>query len=205
MKDFAFVTLFTFHTNKHGVVCSDVNNGVGKSCAWVARQLPAGRGHSAGAGHSTLLGRRAARLHSGSSLLPHFYFSKVFQQLSSQTWASSVTESEAFWRKLALSAVGRGWSACCTYTGYNEYSDEARYGVMRSAKRTQTYWRAGCIGAAAGGGGRRGRAIGPPGHASDVAGDAVAAAAASPQHGRRPASRRPDPTLPIHFAPLQLS
>lgn len=42
--------------------------------------------------------------------------------------------------------------------GYNEFSDEARYGVMRSAKRTQTYWRAGCAALRAGGprGGRRG-------------------------------------------------
>lgn len=67
---------------------------------------------------------------------------------------------------------------------------------MRSAKRTQTYWRAGCIGAAAGGGGRRGRAIGSPGHASDVAGDAVAAAAASPQQATRP---DPTPYTPHHF------
>lgn len=47
-------------------------------------------------------------------------------------------------------------SACCTYKGYNENSVEARYGVMRSAKRTQTYWLAWCRGRASGGGGGRG-------------------------------------------------
>lgn len=47
-------------------------------------------------------------------------------------------------------------SACCTYKGYNENSFEARYGVMRSAKRTQTYWLAWWRGIASGGGGGRG-------------------------------------------------
>lgn len=82
------------------------------------------------------------------------HFTKV-PQLSSNCSQTLGRGYEASVSKLA-SAVGRSRSACCTDTGYNEYSDEARYGVMRSAKRTQTYWRAGCSGSGVWGGGREG-------------------------------------------------
>lgn len=81
---------------------------------------------------------------------------------------------------------------------YNEYSDEARYGVMRSAKRTQTYWRAGCAAPRAERGRRAaGHAIGPPGHASDDVG--AAAAPPPPRHHRQQLS-----TTIIHYAPITL-
>lgn len=51
---------------------------------------------------------------------------------------------------------------------------------MRSAKRTQTYWRAGVEAAGAGRGG--GAAIGSPGHASDDAGADVASPHRTPLH-----------------------
>lgn len=59
-----------------------------------------------------------------------------------------------------LAVEANGGSSCCS--SYTEY--EARYGVMRSAKRTQTYWRAGCwsAGGAAGGGAPLARRGTPP-------------------------------------------
>lgn len=67
---------------------------------------------------------------------------------------------------------------------------------MRSAKRTQTYWRAGCAAPRAERGRRAaGHAIGPPGHASDDVG--AAAAPPPPRH-----HRRQRPTTIIHYDPL---
>lgn len=124
-------------------------------------------------------GRRSGQYLAVSSLdaTLHCFPTKVSQQVSKFTnlvgpvFEASLAEA---------SVVGRWWSACCTYTGYNEMSVEARYGVMRSAKRTQTYWRAGVEAADAGRGG--GAAIGSPGHASDDAGADVASPHRTPLH-----------------------
>lgn len=87
------------------------------------------------------------------------YLALSLQQHSSQrTQLSFATCSQ-----LPLEAPGvSSWSACCS--SYNEYGNEAKYGVMRSAKRTQTYWRAGCwyAGGAAGGGAPLARRGTPP-------------------------------------------
>lgn len=74
----------------------------------------------------------------------HSTWQRLHTVSSQRTQVSSLTSS--------LVPGASSWSAC--RSSYNKYGDEARYGVMRSAKRTQTYWRAGCWiagGAACGG------------------------------------------------------
>lgn len=64
----------------------------------------------------------------------------------------------------ALLAAATAGASSGSLTSYSEYGDEARYGVMRSAKGTQTYWLAGCrcAGGAAGGGAPLARRGTPP-------------------------------------------